>query len=92
MDEEDLETLPERFEVLVPLIRRWAVSDDAQRSAMQDGTPTEELRALWQAVAPHLEAIDAYLDEHDDEGAHLLGRLAEAAVEASLDLERRAAG
>jgi hypothetical protein len=29
----------------------------------------------------HLAAVNGYLDNHDDDSAHLLGRLAEAAIE-----------
>ena len=87
----DLDRLPAKFDVLKPLIRRWACGDDLERTAMQDAASTEELRALVRAVRPHFAAINAYLNEHDHDEAHLLGNLAEGAVEASLDLRRREA-
>jgi hypothetical protein len=85
----DLERLPDGFDSLKPLIRRWACGDDVARGAMQDAAATDELLELVGAVEPHFAAINAYLDGHDEEEAHLLGNLAEGAVEAHLELGRR---
>jgi hypothetical protein len=86
-DDVDLTELPEQFHPLIPLIERWAISDDAQRSAAMAGASDEDKRALLAAVAPQFDAIDAYLDEHDDlEVAAYLGTLAEAAAEAAVEL------
>jgi hypothetical protein len=44
---------------------------------MHSAASDDELRQLVEIVAPHLQAIDAHLDEFDDDEAHLLGSLAE---------------
>jgi len=90
-DDRDLTELPSEFHDLIPLIARWAVGDDVDRDAMMQAATGEELQQLYAAVGPRLAAIDAYLDEHDhEEVAPYLGMLAEAAVEAQMDLDSRA--
>jgi hypothetical protein len=78
--------LPAEFSDLQPLADRFAISDDVKRSAATDEVSLEERRNLVHTVWPHLAAINTYLDDHDDESAHLLGRLAEAAVEVSFEV------
>jgi hypothetical protein len=87
--EVDLDKLPSEFDELKPLIRRWAMGADTEREAAQEAASTEELEGLWRVVQPRFEAINGYLDENDDEEAHLLGNLAEGAMEAAYEIERR---
>jgi hypothetical protein len=82
--------LPAKFSDLQPLADQFAISDDVERSATTDEASLEERRNLVHTVRPHLAAIDTYLNDHDDESAHLLGRLAEAAVEVSFEVGRPA--
>jgi hypothetical protein len=94
MDEDvDLTELPAEFHDLIPLIREWAISDDGDRDGKMQATSDAELRALADAVHPRFDAINAYLDQNDHlEVATYLGTLAEAAVEAGMDLENRQGG
>ena len=78
--------VPKELQGLVPLVSEWAVSDDAERSTRIGSASREALEALRRDVAPHLTAIDRFCDENEAERdayeAPLLGRLAEAAIEA----------
>ena len=80
--------LPEQFAMLQPL-DKWIVGDDVDRSDLMSGATYAELEDLIAAVEPHVEAINAYLDEHQDEAACNPGIIAEPACEAQLDLARR---
>jgi hypothetical protein len=77
---------------LLPVIRRWACGDDGQRSDRIAGASDRDLASLMDAVEPLLSRIDdlAETEPLPDE-AILLGRVAEAALEAGHELERRLA-
>lgn len=84
--------LPEDLRDLAPLARRWGIGDDAIRSDQMDRARTATLLSLTEKVLPRLTRINNYLDEVQDdpsEAALRLQRLAEAALEAELDLGRR---
>ena len=91
-DSFDLSALPDSFRDLKPFILRWAESDDAERTALLEESTQEPLRELIEAVSPHFEQINEYLDSFGDrpapEAATALGALAEAAAEARLKLQR----
>jgi hypothetical protein len=72
---------------------RWAESDDLGRDELIESANDEELRLLIDAVEPLFPAINAYLDATGD-GEHAVpfGDLAQAALEARFELDRRAAG
>jgi hypothetical protein len=90
-DDVDLTQLPPEFPDLIPLIEEWAELDDVVREAKLASASTDDLRRLSAAPRPRFEAINAFLDEHDDqEEAPYMGALAEAAVEAGIELEGRA--
>jgi hypothetical protein len=78
--------LPAEFSDLQQLADRFAVSDDVDRDATTTSASDEERRLLVDTISPRFDAINAYLDHHDDEPAHLLGRLAEAACEVSIEI------
>jgi hypothetical protein len=82
----DPDTLPVRFTGLSDLIRKWSVSDDEARSELIEQASYETLERFVAAVAPHISAINEYLDSFGDEAlpeaAVALGTLAECAVEA----------
>jgi hypothetical protein len=82
----DRELLPRQFADLQPLADRFGIGDDVDRSAATDQATAEEKRLLVDAVSPRLPEINAYLDNHDDEPAHLLGRLAETTCEVALEV------
>jgi hypothetical protein len=91
----DVSGLPSELAALVPLARRWGLSDDVDRGERLRRTSTRGLRGLVRAVAPLCGAVNAYLDSCGDapmpESATIIGALAECAVEAQLLLEQRAA-
>jgi hypothetical protein len=86
----NLKLLPAQFHPLIPLIERWALADDSDRSDLLSTTPEPILRALIGEVEPYLEVIDSYLDSFREgsptEQAAALGRLAECALEAKQHL------
>ena len=80
------EQLPIEFADLQELANQFAIGDDVERSQRTDAAAPDELRKLVDSVWPRLPAINEYLDVHDDESAHLLGRLAEAACEVAIQI------
>jgi hypothetical protein len=89
-DEIDLDVLPPEFKVLVPLIRKWGVTDDLERSELIEKASRKTLERLVKIVMPHLSSISAYLHsfgkEPLSEAAIALGALGECTVEAQLQL------
>jgi hypothetical protein len=86
--------LPPELQHLAPFIREWAIGDDVERSEEQERARSPELRKLVDAVAPHWDQINAYLEVAHQQApvadeAILLGRAAEAAAEAEIELTRR---
>jgi hypothetical protein len=81
-----LEVLPEEFHSLIPLMARWAICDDAERSEVFDNATASDVQKLIDEVWPRMERIEAFLDslaaEQNYEAAAVLGSLAEAASEA----------
>jgi hypothetical protein len=84
--------LPAKFHDLIPLIERWAESDDAARDAMLDEVSDLELQNLVKIIDPRFEQINEYLNSFVDalpDSATALGALAECATEAQLRLSQR---
>jgi hypothetical protein len=81
--------LPTEFADLQDLADRFAISDDLNRQSATDAASLNEKQELVRRLNPRFDAINAYLDHHDDEEAHLLGRLAEAACEVAIELIRQ---
>ena len=77
---------------LLPMLRTWATGDDTVRSSRVAAASSDDLRELVTAVADELQGIDALIDSYHEplpDEAVLLGRLAEAALEAQHELARR---
>lgn len=88
--EVDLTKLPDELQALAPLMGEWALGDDVEREAKHEVASTEELQAMHDAVEPYFDPINAWLDDHDDQPeGWALGRLAEGAMEAACEIERR---
>ena len=90
-----LRELPDQFRPLIPLIRKWGIGDDADRTERLAQASRRQLQALVRRVSPLFESINAYLDTFDDnvpEAAAALGSLAEAAAEAKWILEASDSG
>ena len=78
--------LPTEFSDLQDFADRFAIGDDLLRQSATDNASLEERRKLVDSVWPRLPSINAFLDNHDDDSAHLLGRLAEAACEVAIEI------
>lgn len=87
----DFSDLPPQFSSLLPLLRSWGITDDAEREERREATPRLALQAIVEEVRPHLRAIDSYLDSFGrqplSESAVALGALAEFVVETELYLK-----
>jgi hypothetical protein len=85
-DNLDFSDLPAKFESLLGLIPKWALSDDEKRSEMREATSLDELKSFATTVSPYIPGIDEYLDSFGDESpseaAAALGALAECCLEA----------
>lgn len=81
---------PDDLKPLWPLVLEWGLGDDVDRGEIVDVASDGALRALIDAVIPVLPSIDAYLDATSNaERAVPYGDLAQAALEARLELDRR---
>jgi hypothetical protein len=88
----DLSGLPSEFQHLIPLINKWAESDDSLRSDLISEADDPSLRELLESVAPHFDSMNAYLDSLGDdlpEAAMALQTLAECAAEARMAIKDR---
>jgi hypothetical protein len=88
----DLDGLPPAFQHLIPLIRKWAESDDDLRSDLMSEAREPSLRELIENVAPLFDSINTYLDTFGDdlpEAAIALQTLAESAAEAQISIKDR---
>jgi hypothetical protein len=87
------EVVPPDLAELVEVHGRWATADDAARGKAIGAATDEDLTDLHDAVRPWLNEIDRFCASHDGVAeayeAPILGSLAEAAIEAQLELGRR---
>jgi hypothetical protein len=84
----DSTVLPAEFADLQELADIFAIADDEERGVAESAASPAKRKQLVSSLRPRFGAINDYLDEHDDESAHLLGRLAEAACEVQIELKR----
>jgi len=78
-------TFPEALRPLVPLLPKWAIDDDDERSRKLRRCTPSSRQKLVDTVIPLLPAIDSFLDgfgTNPPEEACALGSLAQAALEA----------
>jgi hypothetical protein len=78
-------TFPDALRPLAPLIAKWAIDDDEERSRKLRRCAQSTRQKLADAVVPLLPAIDQFLDSfgaNPPEEACALGSLAQAALEA----------
>jgi hypothetical protein len=62
--EVNLSKLPPDLQRLVPLIRRWATSDDDERSKRLAEASDDKLRELSASPSELWDSINGYLDEY----------------------------
>jgi hypothetical protein len=88
----DLTSLPERFHALIPLIRKWAISDDEDRADLLGTASKAALKKMVEEVSPYFEEIGSYLatfgEKPPPEYACALGTLAECFVEAEQQIAK----
>ena len=89
----DFHDLPSQFHPLIPLLKRWSDSDDADRREKLSGASRRTLEKPVNTGRPLLTAINSYLDsfkaEPLPEVATILGSFAECICEAKLILDQR---
>jgi hypothetical protein len=83
--------VPQELQGLAALVIRFGVSDDAARERVLESASNEELIALVNTVTKDVfDQIIRFLDQtFDSEVALPFGDLAQAAIEAKLELQRR---
>ena len=79
--------MPEQFYDLEDIAQRWAISDDSTRADALDTATKSEREELVRRIMSRIDAINAFLAEHDDGPATSLGALAETASEAKISLD-----
>ncbi len=87
-----MDRLPPEFQFLIPLIRKWAESDDHLRSDLIDQAGGASLRELADNVVPLFDSINTYLNrlgKELPEAAIALQTLAECASEAQISIRDR---
>jgi hypothetical protein len=88
----NLDELPPEFQHLIPLIRKWAESDDHLRSDLIDEAGEASLHELTNIVVPLFDSINTYLNSLGDqrpEPAIALQTLAECTAEAQITIKDR---
>lgn len=85
--------VPQELQGLAALVQRFGIADDVERERVLKGASTEELIALVNAVTKDkFDHINQFLDQtFDAEDAVPFGDLAQAAMEAKLELKLRGA-
>jgi hypothetical protein len=54
--------VPESFRHLIPFVERWAIGCDVIRGDYFSKQPQVDVDAFYQAVLPHLDALNAWVD------------------------------
>lgn len=87
-DDIDANAIPEELRDLIPVLKKWAISDDQEREEKVDKAAKATLTRLVNRVAPKLDAINRYLDSFGDEPlseeATMFASLAELVCELQL--------
>src|SRR5690242_7992360 len=81
----DFDAWPDSLRPLVPLLSKWAIDDDEERSRKLKTCAASTRQNLVDAVNPALPAIDVFLNsfgKNPREEVCALGSLAQAALEA----------
>ncbi|WP_295793191.1 hypothetical protein [Mucilaginibacter sp.] len=77
--------IPANLHPLIPLIKKWSVSDDSDREQLVDEATEKEKKRLVKRVAPYMPEINKFLDSFEDgvlsDEALLFGNLAELVSE-----------
>jgi len=83
------DNLPEMFWPLVPLLKKYSVSDDSERDELVEGMKKVQIKKIIESVEPYMNDINMYLDSFKEkplnEEAMLLGNLAELVTELKIN-------
>jgi hypothetical protein len=88
----DPNNLPEDLRDLFPLLARWGVPDDGERSDLVSEAKAPALQRLVDRVEPRMARIAEFLKEHGEEDSgevFALDALAQCAMEARQELTKR---
>lgn len=66
-DDIDANAIPEELRDLIPVLKKWAISDDQEREEKVTKAAKGTLTRLVNRVTPKMEAINRYLDSFGDE-------------------------
>lgn len=61
------ENVPPNLRHLAPLAEKWGIGDDVERGELIERAPDSERQDLIRALAPHQDAITAWLDSFESE-------------------------
>jgi hypothetical protein len=80
-----VERIPGNLQPLIPLIKKYSISDDLEREQLIEGMKKTEIKKLIEQVSPYMKDINSFLDSFKDqpltEEAALIGYLAELVTE-----------
>lgn len=83
--------IPENLQVLLPLMKKWAIPDDGEREQAIEGLSNNQKVKLINMVEPFMNEINKFLDSFEDGAltheATLLGNLAELVSELMVEKE-----
>ena len=81
----DSNNIPDNLKVLLPLLKKYSVSDDSERDELKEHMSSSQKTAIKDAVLPLMSEIETYLDSFGDEAftheALLISALAELVAE-----------
>ncbi len=81
----DLKNIPDNLKALLPLLKKYSVSDDSERSELVEQMSNNRKAALIRTVDPLMSEIEAYLDSGANKvfthEASLISDLAELVAE-----------
>jgi hypothetical protein len=66
---------------------QFAISDDVDRGTATDAVSESDKRVFIDSIWPRMDAINDYLDRHQDEAACNLGDIAQAAAELAVEMK-----
>jgi hypothetical protein len=79
------EKIPDHLQPLIPLIKKYSISDDSEREQLIEDMKKTEIKKLIEQVSPYMKDINTFLDSFIDqpltEEATLIGNLAELVSE-----------
>ena len=58
------EVIPQEFRSLLPIAQRWGIGDDVERSELINKATAADKQALFDAVNPYRQQINAWLDSY----------------------------